>query len=81
MTVREKYVEERYGRWCVFGEHADGTVDVNDGTNDVVTCVDRAEAEKLIAAHNQMVAELVRLYNLLPADAGWERRPDKGATS
>jgi len=43
-------------QWYVFGEHADGRVDVAQGDGpDVVQAVSREDAEKLIAARQEFI--------------------------
>ena len=60
--MREKYVEESYPRWFIFGEYADGVhVDVASAGQDVVTHVTRAEAERLITDRNRTIDQLCKV--------------------
>jgi hypothetical protein len=59
--MRENSIDRRIGVWHVFGEHADGTVDVSDGSRDVFTELPRDIADKVIAAHDYFREELYRL--------------------
>jgi hypothetical protein len=47
--VKQKYIDERTGVWFIFGEHADGSVDISDGDNDVFEHIARELAENLCA--------------------------------
>jgi hypothetical protein len=39
-------------RWFIFGEHADGCVDVSDGEGDVLVKIPRTIAEEIIRRRN-----------------------------
>lgn len=69
MYMREKYVDEKVGVWCIFGHDPKdhNLVDVNDGTNDVFSRVPKALAEKLVEAQRKFRMEL---YELMRKD--WE---------
>ncbi len=57
--MKQKYIEERYGFWFVFGKHrGSDLVDVSDGERDVVCAIPEEIAEYLIKQHNGLVEEL-----------------------
>lgn len=64
--MREKYVEERFNRWFVFGQRADGSVDVSGADCDVFEGIPPAAAEKFIAARNAYVDALVAMFTEYP---------------
>lgn len=45
--MKQKYIDELVGVWFIFGEHADGCVDISDGTRDVFEHIPRDHAERL----------------------------------
>lgn len=57
--MNEKYIEERYPRWFIFGKSAEGLVDVSNGNQDVITNVTEAQANELIAERNKLIDALV----------------------
>lgn len=60
--MREKYIEERFPRYMVFGEHpTTGKVDVASVNGDIVTNVSREDAPRLIAERDKIVTFLYRL--------------------
>ena len=59
--MREKYVEESYPRWFVFGEYKDGYVDVSDPVQDIAVHVSRHDAERMIAERNKAINALCLL--------------------
>lgn len=70
--MREKYIDESFPPWFIFGESRDGKhVDIYDG-NDIATNIPRDEAEKIIAKHNALQMVLVRAINTFPADEQWK---------
>lgn len=56
--MREKYVEERYPRYFVFGEHKDGRIDVASGQQDTVATVSKEHAENLITDRDALIGAL-----------------------
>lgn len=62
IPMRPKYVDEAVGVWFIFGEYADGDVDVSDGTRDVFMKIPRPLAERLIEDHAEFRR---RLYGKL----------------
>lgn len=50
LPMREKYVDEAVGLWCVFGTAPDGGVDVTDGNRDVFRGLPPEAAKKVVAA-------------------------------
>ena len=56
--MREKYVEEAYPRWFIFGEYKDGYVDVTDPVQDIAVHVSRKDAERMIAERDKAVNAL-----------------------
>lgn len=64
--MKDKYVEERFPRWFVFGEYESGNVDVSDGERDVFTNIEREAAARLISARNAYVDSLCLVFQLHP---------------
>lgn len=60
--IKTKYIDEEtrmLSHWFIFGNHADGSVDIMDGTcSDVFVQVPADAAERLIAARNEFVAKV-----------------------
>lgn len=46
--------------WFVFGEHANGTVDISDGESDVLEGIDREDAEMIVAARTEFLDTVSR---------------------
>jgi hypothetical protein len=62
IRMREKYIEERFKRYFIFGENpATGTVDVYDGNEDIAPRVPRDVAEKIISDRDDVLNMLVSL--------------------
>jgi hypothetical protein len=61
VPMREKYVDEAAGIWMIFGEHPDGTVDVNDGNRDVFVGIPKEAAEKIVEAHYLFMKDLYEI--------------------
>jgi len=59
--MRQKYIEERFPRYFVFGTSADGMVDVSSTTIDPVATVSAKQAEVLIEERKKAVNMIVRL--------------------
>lgn len=78
IPMREKYVDEAVGLWTVFGHHADGSVDVNDGLKDVFVGLPRPVAE-----HICELQECFRngLYAMLCDPESYPKRNDDGPTN
>ena len=55
--MRDKYVEESYHRWFIFGER-EGMVDVCSDGPDVISGIPREDAERLIADRNRVIDAL-----------------------
>jgi len=54
--MREKYVEERFPRYFIFGQSADGKlVDVATTEGDVLTSVSVENAKSVIESHNKVI--------------------------
>ena len=63
--MKEKYIEESFRRYFIFGESANGQyVDVADSEGDIVTHIRRDEAERLIVDRNIVVDALIRCIQL-----------------
>lgn len=62
LPMRQKYVDEKTGIYMIFGTRPDGTVDVNDGQQDVFEGLPQDIAEEVVAAHDRFRQEL---YSLL----------------
>lgn len=62
--MKEKYVEERFPLWFVFG-HQIGvptTVDLSDGTRDIFQGVSKETAKALISARAAFVNDLCLIF-------------------
>ena len=59
--MREKYVEERFPQYMIFGEYEDGFVDVASVNDDIVTHVSREDAQRLIQERSNILDMLVTL--------------------
>lgn len=62
---KTKYIDEETlatNKWFIFGVFKDGTVDVSDGTEDILTHVPRAAAEEIIKARNDFVDVLLKHF-------------------
>ncbi len=57
--MREKYVEESFPMWFIFGEDLNGLVDVSDGNVDVFVGITREVADTLIRERNILVNALI----------------------
>lgn len=57
---------EHFRAWFIFGEGADGRVDISDGDRDVLEGVGRAAAEQIIDARDVWLAEAERVLALHP---------------
>jgi hypothetical protein len=57
------YIDHRVGgHWFISGEHADGCVDVSDGTNDIFEHVTREQAARYIAIRDEFLAKVRAEY-------------------
>jgi hypothetical protein len=59
--MRSKYVEERYGRYFVFGTHSDMSVDVTSERGGIDVKVSPEHAEQLIADRTKVIDFLCAL--------------------
>ena len=59
--MREKYIEEKYPRYFIFGTHKDGLVDVADTNNDTLVTVTRRQALDIISERDKIVDRLVEV--------------------
>ncbi len=59
--MREKYVEERFPRWFVFGK-SETTCDLNDGEQDVFIGIPHGVAKKLEKARDAYVDALCEIF-------------------
>lgn len=60
--MREKYIEESFPRYRIFGEYPDGArVDVATINGNIVTHVTREDARRLIADRDAVVDRLVKI--------------------
>ena len=55
----EKYIEEKFQRWFVFGSSVPGMVDVCDSTHTIVT-VPMITAESIIKERDNLIDKLVK---------------------
>jgi hypothetical protein len=66
LPMKTKYVDEETtatNRWMIFGEYGDlaDSVDISDGTQDIITHIPRWRAETIIEARNVFVNILIEL--------------------
>ena len=66
--MKEKYIEEYFNRWFVFGKHSDGAVDISDHDGDVLTKVPEYLANEIIKLRNRYVDDMVSY---------WMERPEE----
>ena len=62
--IKAKYIDEEtpmLRSWFVFGHHDDGTVDIADGQQDVLTHVPREDADRIVTARNAFVSHVLSL--------------------
>lgn len=62
LPMREKSVDRVTKTWFVFGVHEDGSIDVNDGEQDVFEGLPAEVALKVIQAHDEFRE---KLYGIL----------------
>ncbi len=62
--MKQKYIEESFPRWFVFGEGPRG-VDVSDGSRDVAAGVSAEAAKALIEDRNRILDCLIALAQAL----------------
>ena len=58
LTIRDKYIEEKYPLYFVWGNRADGCVDIATTSDDTVATVSQEHAEKLIQDRSDLVHRL-----------------------
>jgi hypothetical protein len=64
--MKDKYIEEKFPIYFVFGEHDDGRVDIASAADDTIATVTREHAEVLIQQHNilvQALCDLAQAFN------------------
>lgn len=62
--MKEKYVEERFPRYFIFGESPDKSlVDVSDAGKDICTLISKANAESIIADRDKTVDFIFAMAN------------------
>lgn len=60
--AKEKYIDERVGIWCIFGEsQCHSRVDISDGQRDIFTDIPRVYGEQLIALQEEFRQKLYKL--------------------
>lgn len=59
--MKDKYVEHYFPRYFVFGEHADGRVDIATAHDSTVATVSAKDAAKLIAHRDEIVEKLCNM--------------------
>ena len=57
--MREKWIEEEYPRYMVFGGHPDGPVDIASSKNSTVATVSLEHAQYLIEDRDAVVQKLI----------------------
>ena len=65
----ERLIESRFPEFRIYGEHANGSVDVADTGGDVASNISREQADRLISSHNQAIEALARALQYVQ-DAG-----------
>lgn len=58
LTMKDKYIEEKYPVYFVWGERVDGHVDIATTLDDTIATVSQEHAEKLIQDRNDLVRRL-----------------------
>lgn len=69
--MREKYIEERFSRYFIFGVHPDGRVDLASPENSTLATVTPEQAAGLIAERDaavDMICTLVQLLEVVAPD-------------
>lgn len=61
--MREKYIDEAVGIFCIFGICPDDKVDVSDGSKDIFICLDKSTAEKVCEAQRRFREELYKIFS------------------
>ena len=64
--MRDKYIEEVFPRYMIFGECKDGRVDVASVTETIVVGVSHADASRLISQRDsavQKICDMARAFN------------------
>lgn len=59
--MREKYIEEKFPRYFVFGEHKDGRVDVASDHVETLCTVSVLDAERIINDRDKLMDAFVEL--------------------
>lgn len=67
--MRDKYVEHDFPRYFIFGEHADGRVDIATISQDAIATVSRDDADTLIAQRDEVVKKLCDMASAFDAAA------------
>ena len=62
--MRDKYIEERFPRYFIFGEKGD-IVDVSDPYRDIAYSLTREQANTLIAERDKVIDMLVKVTQAL----------------
>jgi hypothetical protein len=70
--MKDKYVEHRFPKYFVFGNHADGQVDIETVDDELVATVTASAAQRLVAERNGLVRALCKM-----AQAFDEAAPEK----
>jgi hypothetical protein len=63
--MKEKYIEERFPHWFIFGHASNDEtlVDINDGNSDVYTRVPYRLAKEIVEARQHFVHQIVDIFN------------------
>jgi hypothetical protein len=56
--MKDKYIEEDFPRYFVFGEHENGTVDLATPSNDTIATVSKEHADNIIGDRDAIVSKL-----------------------
>lgn len=63
MKYSRKYLEDAYPSWFVFGKNlVIGTVDINDGTDDIFKNITVEQAKKVIIARDSFIESLNDIF-------------------
>lgn len=65
--VLTKYIEARFPRYFIFGEHPDGRVDVATANDSTIATMSRKDAEKIIADRDAVIDALADMANAFDA--------------
>jgi hypothetical protein len=59
--VKEKYINEAYPEWMVFGTYPDGNVNLTDANSSFDAEMSQADADALLKEHQKLYRAFVRM--------------------